>query len=369
MFLSTATKISAYRIRFFVAPSDFDGEERPFLMRNAYFCGDMEFRTIVETAHNESVRLDAETRVVLVGSCFAEEIGQRLVAALPDERAAVNPRGVLYNPASIRYALRRLMNEEADEATYCFEAADGLWRHWMAAGEFAGTTREECCKRIAEAEERARSVFRQAALVVVTLSNDRVYRLREGEHRGEVVANCHKMPGTLFDELPLDMAEEEKAWDELLTTLSERQPQTKVLFTLSPYRYRKYGFHESRLGKARLLCLIDRLMQRHPQTAHYFPAYEIVEDELRDYRFYAADMLHPSAQAVDYVWERFRQWSFTPELEAYAAEKQALLRDMKHRPLHPESPEALRFADHLRQKTETFKQKWGHAPAQPSQQT
>ncbi len=328
----------------------------------------MEFMTRVDIPQNDSVRLDTEARVVLVGSCFADEMGRRLTAALPDGHTAVNPRGVLYNPASIRHALLRLMDEATDEAAYCFEGGDGLWRNWMAAGEFAGTTLAECTERIAESETRARSVFRRAALVVVTLSNDRVYRLREGENRGAVVANCHKMPGRMFDELPLDMAEEETAWDTLLTTLAERQPGTKVLFTLSPYRYRKYGFHESRLGKARLLCLIDRLMQRHPQTAYYFPAYEIVEDELRDYRFYAADMLHPSAQAVDYVWERFRAWSFTPGLNEYAAEKTALLRDMEHRPLHPESPEALRFGEALQRRTQLFEQKWGHAPAQPSQQ-
>ena len=145
--------------------------------------------------------------------------------------------------------------------------------------------------------------------------------------------------------------------DTLTRLFALRGDDLKVVFTLSPYRYRKYGMVENARVKARLLLLIDALCRRF-EGAAYFPAYEIVTDELRDYRFYKEDMLHPSDQAVGYVWERFREWTFTPEMDEFAREWQSIARASAHRPLHPESEEHKRFVQTMESRRQLFRQKW-----------
>lgn len=295
----------------------------------------------------------------MAGSCFAEHIGRHLADCLPEAQTAVNPAGVLYNPGSI---LRSLMaigaGRDAVSPPPLFKGADGLWRSWLHAGLFASPSRDELLARLAEAHSRARKVLAQADCVVVTFSTDRAYLLADGPARGTLVANCHKQPAVLFEERALDMEAQREAWTAWLRQLHRERPEARVVFTLSPYRYAKYGFHASAVGKARLLLLIEALCHDAP-NALYFPAYEIVTDELRDYRFYAPDMLHPSEQAVAYVWERFAQWAFTPEMAEYARERQALLRAARHRPLHPESEDYARFRARLADERRRFEARWG----------
>ncbi len=321
----------------------------------------MDFRTIAELP-NEHPTLHVDSHALLLGSCFADEVGRRLEEALPPGQVAVNPCGVLYNPASIASALRIIACEDGEvPAEGFFAGRDGLWRHWFFSGEFAAPTLEACQEKIGGSLKLARALFAKADALFVTFGTDRAYRLRNGAMAGKAVANCHKEEAARFEEVTLPAAEMLEAWTALLRQLLEQQPALRVVFTLSPYRYRKYGLHGSQLSKARLLCLIDELLQRFPENLYYFPAYEIVLDELRDYRFYDRDMLHPSPQAVDYVWERFSSWCFSARLSEYAAERETLQRDVAHRPLHPDSPEALRFAERLAQRKQKFEQKWGHA--------
>ena len=161
----------------------------------------------------------------------------------------------------------------------------------------------------------------------------------------------------MFDEVILDPEQLKEMWDMLLYQLKHIRPELKVVFTLSPYRYYKYGMHENALSKARLLLLIDYLCRTHEQ-ASYFPAYEIITDELRDYRFYAPDMLHPTEQAADYVWERFSDWTFTDEMKIYARERQALQRDLNHRPLNPDSTASILFKEKVEARLKLFEKKW-----------
>ena len=317
----------------------------------------MEFRTIVDLP-SERLQLLPASHVLLIGSCFTDHIGRHMAESLPEGHTEVNPNGVLYNPGSIFTALRLLLHEHDDEGTMYFEGRDGLWRNWLYAGEFAANTQEACRELILQRRHQAREVLHQADALFMTLSTDHCYFLSPDCTRHSLVANCHKEPSRLFTEAPLPFSTMLEEGDELLRDLQEKYPQLKVVFTLSPYRYRKYGLHESQVSKARLLHAIDEWCASHA-NALYFPAYEIVMDELRDYRFYAADMLHPSDQAVDYVWERFQEWAFTPELRRYASEKAALLRDFAHRPLHPESEAARQFFAQREKKKENFIKTWG----------
>lgn len=290
-----------------------------------------------------------------MGSCFAEHIGERLQKTLPKGQVVVNPFGVQYNPMSIAIALNDLMREEPLEDKNYFEGRDGFWHSWMHSGAFSASTREACVEMVEAAREEATTMLRKADFLMVTFGTSRVYRHLEG---GGLVSNCHKEPTSTFREEDVSFLELERVWRGLHHELHGFNPHLQILFTVSPYRYAKYGMHASQVSKAKLMLLIDALQSRL-DNIHYFPAYEIVLDELRDYRFFKADMLHPSEQAIDYVWERWQEVAFMPELQTFAAERQALLRDLAHRPLHPDSNAYRQFAENLLHRLEVFEQKWG----------
>ncbi len=317
----------------------------------------MKFSTPVELPA-ERIEMSPESHALLVGSCFADHVGALLADSLPEGHAVVNPGGVLYNPRSILSTLLFLERDAAPPPALTFQGTDGRWRSWLCAGRFADDNREELDKALREAWGTGRTALEKADYVFVTLSTDHAYFLRGGAAAGTVVTNCHKQPATLFEERVLDAEEEYADWRGWLGSLHRRKPDARVVFTVSPYRYAKHGLHGSALSKARLLLLADRLCREVP-NALYFPAYEIVTDELRDYRFYKPDMLHPSDQAVEYVWQRFAEWAFTPRLAQYARERQALLRDLRHRPLHTSGPEYEAFKERTARRKADFKEKWG----------
>ena len=265
----------------------------------------MEFRTKVETG-KAAFQIGACEEVLLVGSCFASEIGQRFRDnGFP---ATVNPYGTMYNPASILHTLERMRNEEL------------------------------------------KTVF-------LTLGTNHVYRLKE---TGEIVDNCEKRPAALFQEEELTVDECAEYLRKAVELLKACQPEVRVIMTVSPIRYRKYGYHESQLSKATLLLAIDKLLHQTSDIRHlhYFPAYEIMMDELRDYRFYAADMLHPSEQAVDYIWERLVEWCFNDEAIAFMDEWRPIRQALTHRPFNSESEEYLRFMQQTQERLAAFKKKY-----------
>ena len=314
----------------------------------------MDFRTVVSLPPRQTV-LQPSSRVVLLGSCFAEHVGRHMADALPAGQVEANPFGVLYNPQSLRLGLDFLLGRPFPYAAALFQGRDGLWHSWLHSGEFSARTAEACRAGIAARLERAGRLLAEADLVVLTFGTAVCYCLAGTD---QVVANCHKEPAARFRETRPDVAGTCAGWADTLAALHSLNPRAKVVFTVSPYRYAKYGFHGSQLSKAVLLLAVEQIVSATPQAA-YFPAYEIVLDELRDYRFFDRDMLHPSAQAVDYVWERFRQWTFSPALEAFAAERARLLRAAAHRPLHPGSPEDCAFRERLTAQREAFRRKWG----------
>lgn len=282
-----------------------------------------------------ALSLTPTSHALMLGSCFADEIGTRLASSLPEGNVDVNPFGVLYNPASIALALRMLISTEPAEDVvrpYIFQGQDGLFHSWAHSTHFSDTTFEGCLTKCATRLTSARQLLVQSDLLIITLGTDRAYR-----HNGEIVANCHKEPSKLFSEedtVSLNDIEQCKGeFPSILRLVAELYPTLNIVLTVSPYRYKKYGFHESQLSKARLLLLCDAIIQQKLHIT-YFPAYEILLDELRDYRFYADDMLHPSQVAVNHIWQLFQQWAFTPELTTFAQLRQKELRRERHRPIN-----------------------------------
>ena len=265
----------------------------------------MQFRTKVETG-KAGFQIGACEEVMLVGSCFAGEMGQRFKDnGFP---TTVNPYGTMYNPASILHTLER------------------------------------------QIPSALKTVF-------LTLGTNHVYRLRE---TGEIVDNCEKRPAALFEEEELTVDECADYLRKAAELLQAQRKDVQVVMTVSPIRYRKYGYHENQLSKATLLLAIEKLLRQTSGIGHlhYFPAYEIVMDELRDYRFYAADMLHVSEQAVDYIWERLVGWCFSDEATAFMDEWRPIRQALTHRPFNAESEEYLRFMQQTHERLAAFKKKY-----------
>ncbi|MBR4297262.1 MAG: GSCFA domain-containing protein [Bacteroidaceae bacterium] len=316
----------------------------------------MQLLTLVELP-GRPPRIAPSTRVVMLGSCFASHIGGRLQRA--GLQVEVNPFGVVYNPESIALALDALMEGNVKEDWF-FQGRDGMWHSWLHATAFSAQDKDTCVRCVAERLRTAREMLMKAEVVCLTFGTNRVY-----EQAGRVVGNCHKEPAVQFTERSLTVTEIVVRWRELLKRLHKWNSKLEVVFTVSPYRYAKYGLIESQRAKATLLLAVDELM-RHEQQAlgaegkmHYFPAYEILLDELRDYRFYAEDMLHPSEQAVTYIWQRFTSWAFTPEALNFAREWERTERDLAHRPLNPDSDAHKAFVEKVMAKRELLKEMRG----------
>ena len=272
----------------------------------------MEFRTKVDLPLQKLV-LTPRNRVLLLGSCFSDEIGRRLAAVMDEGCVLINPFGTLYNPTSILQALRALQTNRLPEG-HLFKGCDGRWRSWAFGGKWAADTQAECEAKTRQAHRQAVAFWQQADTVFITFGTNHVYHLKAD---GRSVANCHKELSSAFEERLLSVEDVVEAWQTFFRALPSATPR-RFVFTLSPYRYIKYGLHADKLSKATLLLAIDRLCSPANNDAppaapcFYFPSYEIVNDELRDYRFYAPDMQHPSEQTADYIWERLKEWSFAP---------------------------------------------------------
>ena len=297
-------------------------------------------------------RFSCTEQMLLLGSCFAENIGTRLAGN--KFNVDINPFGTLYNPASIAAALRMLLHPQRFTAGDLF-GHEGVYHSFAHHSRFSSTSETECLRNINDRLEASANGFRKTAYLVVTLGTAYVYRLKSS---GEVVANCHKLPEKMFDRSMLTVTEIVSEWKELLLSLWEQNPELKILFTVSPIRHWKDGAHGNQLSKATLLLAVDELQAAYPERIAYFPAYEIMMDELRDYRFYATDMLHPSELAIDYIWQRFTENFLSDETKGILKEWAEIQKAINHRPFQPESDAYKRFISQTLLKMERINEKF-----------
>ena len=263
----------------------------------------MEFRTIVNIPR-PTFELEPCERILFVGSCFADNIGKRFEEE--KFRAMVNPFGVMYNPVSVLHTVKKVANHTFDTAVF-------------------------------------------------TLGTNHVYVERA---TGEIVDNCQKRPQREFEERELTVEECADALREAITLLRQANPKINVIITVSPIRYAKYGYHGSQLSKAVLLLATDKVIKEEGERIYYFPAYEIVNDELRDYRFYKADMLHPNEQAVEYIWEQLVATCFSAEAKQFLEEWRPIKEALAHRPFHPEAAAYQDFIKKTKEKAKMLELKY-----------
>ena len=263
----------------------------------------MEFRTIVNIPR-PTFELEPCERILFVGSCFADNIGKRFEEE--KFRAMVNPFGVMYNPVSVLHTVKKVANHTFDTAVF-------------------------------------------------TLGTNHVYVERA---TGEIVDNCQKRPQREFEERKLTVEECVDALREAITLLRQANPKVNIIITVSPIRYAKYGYHGSQLSKAVLLLAADKVIKEEGERVYYFPAYEIVNDELRDYRFYKADMLHPNEQAVEYIWEQLVATCFSAEAKQFLEEWRPIKEALAHRPFHPEAAAYQDFIKKTKEKAKMLELKY-----------
>ncbi|MBU3681782.1 MAG: GSCFA domain-containing protein [Flavobacterium sp.] len=290
-----------------------------------------------------------QSKLVLLGSCFAENMGNQF--AQLGFTSHTNPFGILFHPL----ALQRLV-ERAIRADY-FTQSDlvqhnGLWHCFELHSVCSNVDSVEMLSEINAKLNALKAQLEQATHICITLGTAWVYRHLE---RDEVVANCHKISQNQFAKELLSVAQIENALQELMTAIHAVNPSVQVVFTISPVRHSKDGLVENQRSKAHLLVALHHLLEKC--SAYYFPAYEILLDELRDYRFYADDLLHPSDLAVRYIWDKWLSATTTPETQALITEVEAVQKSRQHRPFNPDTAEHQAFLEKLDKKVEELQEK------------
>lgn len=288
----------------------------------------MKFRTEFKPRKSE-LTLNPHLPLVTLGSCFADEISSRMRDCL---WKAGNPAGVLFNPLSIAKALELLLfTDNADEAfsKTLFETS-GIYHSWMFDSSGSAKSGPEATDIFKNRKRELESMIDKGRTLCVTFGTSYCYFL--SEYPDFVVANCHKQPTEMFIRRRIGIGEITEIWSSLITKLQIKYPGLQIIFTVSPVRHIRDGLHENELSKATLLLAIDKICST-AGSCHYFPSYEIVNDDLRDYRFYAADLVHPSDMAVEYIWEIFKETYLDAKGLEFIKEGSSIVRRANHRPI------------------------------------
>ncbi|MFT5723853.1 MAG: hypothetical protein ACI9JN_000970 [Bacteroidia bacterium] len=285
--------------------------------------------------------LNYQTPVITMGSCFADRMADKLV----ESRFNVfqNPSGIIYNPISIAKTFSNSNQEEPNPSDLIFD--QGLWHSWHHHGQFSNANKEALVSKITETNKGLQSwLGQEKSTVLITFGSAWVY-----ENNDQIVANCHKRPNKNFTKRLLQPQEIIEAFLDIL----KRYPQHDFLFTVSPVRYTRDGLHNSTLSKSVLHLAVNALVQQF-KHCHYFPAYEIVMDELRDYRFYDTDLVHPNQLAIDYVWDKFKATALDEMSQAMIKDWQVVQKMKEHKLLYPDSLESVKFMENRTEKVRVF---------------
>ena len=303
----------------------------------------MKLYTSVDIAASEK-KIRYSDKILLLGSCFADNIGAKFEEHY--FQTTINPYGTLYNPASIALSITDSRCPTADTRIIHH---NGLWHSMMHHGTFSGVDKKEVMARCEQSREQLQGALNEASTIVVTFGTAWVY-----EMNGEVVANCHKIPANCFVRRCMTVQEIVDMWQSIVDSM----PTKHWIFTVSPIRHIKDGLHANQVSKAILLQAVDQLGKS------YFPSYEIMMDELRDYRFYAEDMLHPSPLAVKYIWECFCSTYMSKDTQRVMKEWADIQKGLAHRPFNPDSDAYRRFLSQIVLKIEELKEKFPYFEVQ-----
>ena len=296
-----------------------------------------QFRTTFDIPRSE-FKIDHKLPIFSIGSCFAEHIAARMKHHLFDIHT--NPNGIIFNPVSLAINIRNLIDGKTSNQSDLV-LHNGLWHSWNHHHTCSGIDPDKVAVQLNQSATLAANHLAKSKILLVTLGTAFAYRYIE---TGELVANCHKIPNNQFEKIRLGDHRIIGEWQDTIELLLSQTPDLNIIMTVSPVRHIKDGLVANQRSKATLLLAIEALTQEFEQV-HYFPSYEIMMDDLRDYRFYNSDMLHPSDQAVDYIWDRFVDTYMDEQTCSIMKEVYQLQLAKAHRSMHPESAEAVAFRE------------------------
>ena len=305
----------------------------------------MEFRTKINMPDFD-FDINHKTKCVLSGSCFANNIGEKLIDnKIP---VTVNPSGILYNPYSIADSIESALDEKQIEENELF-FSNGLWNHYGFHSSFSATELYKCLENLNNALKLLRDSIIRSELMFVSFGTAFTYFLKD---TGNIAGNCHKQNQEIFFRKMLSPSEIIQKWESLLEKIWINNQNLKIVYTVSPIRHWKDGATNNQFSKASLFLAIKELKEKYSEKIYYFPAYEIIQDELRDYRFYADDMLHPSETAINYIWEKFAEVFFTEKTVLLNKKIHSINKSASHRPFNSDTEEYKLFC---RKQTELIK--------------
>jgi hypothetical protein len=309
----------------------------------------MKFRTEIFPEKLKS-QINYSHQIMALGSCFAENIGSRLLAL--KYNIDINPFGIQYNPASIAEGLNRIISGNAFEFSDLFEY-QGEWHSFSHHSDFSDGIPEMALSKMNSRLEAAVNSISKTNFLMLTLGTAWIFAQKENS---VIVNNCHKLPSANFIRKRLSVEETIACLELPLKKLTAANPNLQIIISISPIRHLKDGLHENQLSKASLLLAVDRLCAEMANI-HYFPAYEILIDDLRDYRFYASDLTHPSEQAIDYVWEKFEENCLQSTESQLRKDIANLVQASNHRLFNPKSEKSRKFAQSQLQAIEVLSHK------------
>ena len=303
----------------------------------------MKFRTELKYTQAANA-IDHRSKITLIGSCFSDHVSNKLRLAGFDVLA--NPHGILFNPESIRNAVSDYLTLKPYTQTDLLYNGE-QWVSLSHHGKFSDREPEVTLKRINEGITRARDFLEKSSHLIVTLGTSWIYRhLRQDR----IVANCHKIPQAEFQKELLTVEQIVKCLSEMVGEVKKVNPSMSFIFTVSPVRHLKDGIVENTLSKARLHQAVHEMLK--DENVHYFPSYEIMMDDLRDYRFYESDMIHPNSTAIDYIWEKFSEVWILESCKDLMRRVEGINRALEHRPLNAKSNQYREFRDRVEKEIE-----------------
>lgn len=307
----------------------------------------MNFTTKVPIAPHK-LSISYASQIVSFGSCFAENIGDKF--SYFKFRVTTNPFGIIFNPVAIEMLVSRAVNQQYFTENDIFFHND-LWHCYEVHSELSHPDKEGFISSLNQLLESTHKQITESTHCIITYGTSWVYRLKS---TSQIVANCHKVPQKQFDKEILSVTAIENAIQNTIGLIRKVNPDCTFIFTVSPVRHIKDGFIENQRSKAHLITAIHDLQQP------YFPSYEILMDELRDYRFYAEDMLHPNATAIDYIWERFSENYIATDCLPVMQEVSAIQKGLSHRPFNPHTESHQQFVASLNQKIARLQEQFPH---------
>lgn len=312
----------------------------------------MKFRTEIPITPSE-FEISHQNKILMMGSCFVENISAKLIDG--GFNVDVNPFGIAYNPISVLQNLRDLIHKKEYTSNDIF-LNQGVYNSFSHHSRFSHPDSEMVIQNVNLSIKHSSQFLKEADYLYVTFGTSYAYYLQS---TGKVVANCHKLPANTFFRKRLTPQEIVQDWNVFVREIKDINPVLKIIFTISPIRHWKDGAYENQVSKSVLFLAVDELIKEN-ENVYYFPSYELVMDDLRDYRFYSEDMLHPNSQAIQYIWEKFSEIYFSKDTLSLAKEWDNIQQAFKHRPFNSESEEYKKFLQNAEIRKREFlkKNKW-----------